>query len=173
MQQEVMIAIGRFTKPHGVHGELVFLPYVSDLALLPDLTGIQLELRRGADAIHACRLVAWRTAHKKVLVRLEACPDVAQAEAFRDYEVLIPRQAFPGLPEGEYYWFELEGLAVYASDGRWLGSVTEIIYTGSNDVFVVRDGPQETLVPALKTVVRSIDVRCGEMHLFAVPGLLE
>jgi 16S rRNA processing protein RimM len=112
-------------------------------------------------------------ANKKVLIRLDACPDLAHAEAFREYEVLIARQYFPALPEGEYYWFELEGLAVYASDGRYMGTVAEIIYTGSNDVFVVRAGSQETLVPALKDVVRIIDVGRGEMHLFAVPGLLE
>jgi 16S rRNA processing protein RimM len=172
MQQEAMIAVGRLTKPHGVHGEMVFLPYVAELDLLPDLTRIQLELRRGTEPLRACRMVAWRIAHKKVLVRLEECPDLAYAEALREYEVLIPRQAFPALPAGEYYWFELEGLTVYASDGRCLGRVTEIIYTRSNDVFVVRDGSQETLVPALKTVVRSIDVGRGEMRLFAVPGLL-
>ena len=168
-----MIAIGRFTKPHGVQGELVFLPYVSDLALLPDLTNVRLVLRRGSEDIHACTVMAWRMAHKKILVRLDACPDLTHAEAFRDYEVLLSRQAFPALPEGEYYWFELEGLAVYASDGQCLGTVAEIIYTSSNDVFVVRDGARETLVPALKAVVRSIDIRRGEMHLFAVPGLLE
>lgn len=173
MRQEPMVAVGRFTKPHGVQGELVFLPYVHDLALLPDLTTLAIELRYGADVRQQRRIVSWRLANKRVLVRLSDCPDLAQAEALRDYEVLIPRQAFPALPAGEYYWFELEGLRVYREDGRFLGTVTEMIYTGSNDVFVVRDGPRESLIPALKSVVRTIDLSQGEMHLFAVPGLLE
>jgi 16S rRNA processing protein RimM len=173
MQQEAMVAIGRFTKPHGIRGELVFLPYVYDVALLPDLTNLQICVRQGAGPLQEHRIVAWRGAPKKVLVRLERCLDMAQAEAFRDAEVLIPRRCFPPLPAEEYYWFEIEGLAVYASDGRYLGTVADIIYTGSNDVYVVRQGAHELLIPALKDVVRSIDLGRGEMHLFPVPDLLE
>jgi 16S rRNA processing protein RimM len=74
---------------------------------------------------------------------------------------------------GEYYWFEIEGLAVYGNDGRYLGTVVEIIYTGSNDVYVVRNGTQETLIPALRDVVRMIDLEHGEIHLFTAAGLFD
>jgi 16S rRNA processing protein RimM len=173
MQQEAMIAIGRFTKPHGLRGELVFLPYVYDVALLPDLTNLQICVRQGAEHPQEHRIVAWRAAPKRVLIRLEGCLDMAQAEALREAEVLIPRRCFPPLPAEEYYWFEIEGLAVYASDGRYLGTVADIIYTGSNDVYVVRHGAHELLIPALKDVVRTIDLDHGAMHLFPVPDLLE
>jgi 16S rRNA processing protein RimM len=173
MDLEAMVAIGRLTKPHGVQGELVFLPYVSDLALLPDLTSVPTYLQRGAEPVQERTIASWRTAHKKVLIRLNECPDLTHAEALREYEVLVARQCFAPLPAGEYYWFELEGLAVYDSEGRYLGTVAEIIYTKGNDVFVVRHGAHEALIPALKNVVRSIDVARREMHLFAVPGLLE
>jgi 16S rRNA processing protein RimM len=112
-------------------------------------------------------------AHKRVLVRLHGCQDVTTAETLRESEVLIPRAWFPLLPEGEYYWFEIEGLTVYAHDGRSLGTIREIIYTGSNDVYVVRDGTQETLVPALRNVVRTIDLARGEIRLHPVAGLLD
>ena len=104
---------------------------------------------------------------------LRGCEDLTTAEAFREHEVLIPRHWFPPLPTGEYYWFEIEGLAVYGNDGRYLGTVIEIIYTGSNDVYVVRNGTQETLIPALRDVVRTIDLEHGEMHLFTAAGLLD
>jgi 16S rRNA processing protein RimM len=168
-----MIAIGRLTKPHGIQGELVFLPYVYDLGLLPDLTSLQVSLHQRTGETQERLIVAWREAHKKVLIRLNDCQDIAHAEALRDYEVLIPRRCFPPLPAGEYYWFEIEGLAVYAHDGRYVGTIADIIYTGSNDVYVVRCGAHEVLVPALKNVVRTIDLERGKMCLFAVPGLLE
>jgi 16S rRNA processing protein RimM len=88
----------------------------------------------------------------------------------RDYEILIPRDWFSSLPAGEYYWFEIEGLAVYAGDGLAMGVVTDIIHTGSNDVYVVSRDDQETLVPALKDVVRAIDLERGAMHLYNMPG---
>jgi 16S rRNA processing protein RimM len=172
-QQATVVAIGRLTKPHGLRGELVFLPYVCDLKLLPDLTNRWVRLQHKTADSQERVVVAWRPLAKRVLLRLEGCHDVTHAERLRDYEVFIPRWCFPPLPEGEYYWFDIEGLAVYADGGRWLGTIAEIIYTGSNDVYVVWDGTREILVPALKEVVRSIDFIRREVHLFPVPGLLE
>jgi 16S rRNA processing protein RimM len=168
-----LIAVGRFTRPHGLRGELVFLPYVYDLELLPDLVQRQVFLQRGQAPVQTTTLLEWHVAHKRILVRLPGCTDLTTAEAFRDCEVLIPRSWFPPLPEGEYYWFDIEGLAVYADDGRYLGTVVEIIYTGSNDVYVVRDGAQETLIPALRDVIRSIDLARRAIHLSPAAGRLD
>jgi 16S rRNA processing protein RimM len=173
VQPEGLIAIGRLTKPHGLRGDLVFLPYVYDLELLPELVQRQVLLQHGRARAQPHTFVAWREMHKRVLVRLHGCDDLTTAEAFREYEVLIPRHWFPPLPAGEYYWFEIEGLAVYGNDGRYLGIIVEIIHTGSNDVYVVRNGPQETLIPALRDVIRTIDLEHGEMRLFTAAGLLD
>jgi len=173
VQTEGLIAIGRLTKPHGLRGELVFLPYVYDLELLPDLLQQPVFLQHGHSPLHTHTIIEWRVIHKRVLIRLPGCQDFATAEAFREHEVLIPRSWFPVLPPGEYYWFEIEGLAVYGNDGHYLGTVAEIIYTGSNDVYVVRNGTHETLIPALRDVVRTIDLERGEIRLFTTAGLLD
>lgn len=173
MQPEGLIAVGRLTRPHGLRGELVFLPYVYDIELLPDLVQRQVCLQQGQALAQVTTFSEWRVVHKRVLVRLHGCQDIAAAETWRGYEVCIPRSWFPPLPEGEYYWFEIEGLAVYADDGRYLGPVVEIIYTGSNDVYVVRNGTHETLIPALRTVIRTIDLEGGEIRLYPVAGLLD
>ncbi|HSX82612.1 MAG TPA: ribosome maturation factor RimM, partial [Candidatus Saccharimonadia bacterium] len=130
-------------------------------------------LQHGHSRAQQHTFVEWREGHKRVLVRLQGCEDLTTAEAFREHEVLIPQHWFPPLPADEYYWFEIEGLAVYGNDGRYLGTVVEIIYTGSNDVYVVRNGTQETLIPALRDVVRTIDLEHGEMRLFTAAGLLD
>lgn len=165
-----MIAIGRLTKPHGLRGELVFLPYVYDMELLPDLTVQRVSLRRGTEPPQEAAIVAWRRANKRLLVWLEGCRDRTRAEAFRDYEVYIPRHRFPPLPDGEYYWFDIEGLSVRDSEGRTLGTIADIIYTGSNEVYVVRNGSRELLIPALKDIVRRIDLAQGQIHLFPEAG---
>jgi 16S rRNA processing protein RimM len=173
MPPEGLIAVGRLTKPHGLRGEVVFLPYVYDVELLPDLVHQQVFLQQGQAPVQTATIFEWRVVHKRVLVQLHGCKDLTTAEAFRGYEVFIPRSWFAPLPEGEYYWFEIEGLAVYADDGRYLGTVVELIYTGSNDVYVVRHGSHETLIPALRNVIRSIDLARGAIHLYPVVGLLD
>ena len=161
-----MIAIGRLIKPHGLRGEVVFLPYVVEMALLPDLIGRTVALTHPSGPPLSLTVSGWRQFHKRVLMRFDGCRDISQAETLREYEVSIEQRVFEPLPEGEYYWFEIEGLAVYAQDGEHLGVITEIIHTGSNDVYVVRDADaSELLAPALSEVVGAIDVEKGEMHL--------
>ncbi len=163
---ERMIEIGRLLKPRGLRGDIVFLPYVIDMALLPDLVGRSVALRHPVAPPLSRTIVGWRQFHKRVLMRLDGCDDISQAETLREYEVLLARQLFDPLPEGEYYWFEIEGLAVYAEDGDYLGVVSEIIYTGSNDVYVVQDADgRELLAPVLSDVIGRIDVEQGEIHL--------
>ena len=170
MAHDQLVAVGRFTRPHGVRGELVLLPYVSDVALLPDLGDRQVQIRHQTAPAQTRTVLTWRMAHSRVLIQVEGCRNPSEAERLRDYEVFVPRQWFSPLPDGEYYWFEIEGLTVYAGDGRALGIVTDIIHTGSNDVYVVSRDGEETLVPALKDVVRAIDLESGAMHLYDLPG---
>lgn len=170
MEREKLVAVGRLTRPHGVRGELVFLPYVSDTALLPDLSERQVRLRHKAAPAQVRTILKWRMAHSRVVMQIADCRNPSDAGLLRDYEILIPRQWFSPLPAGEYYWFEIEGLTVYAGDGRAVGVVTDIIHTGSNDVYVVCHDDREILVPALKDIVRAIDLEGGAMYLHSLPG---
>lgn len=164
-EHKALIAVGRLLKPHGVRGEVVFLPYVYDMSMLPDLVARTVTLQPPTAPPDTRTIRAVRCVHKRVLMWLAGCEDMDEAAALRDCEVSISRDCFEPLPDGEYYWFEIEGLRVYTSDGHDLGEIDEIIHTGSNDVYVVRNGLGEVLVPGLKDTVRSIDVQQGEMHL--------
>jgi len=62
-----------------------------------------------------------------------------------------------------YFWYEIVGLEVWTTDGDLLGKVTEILETGSNDVYVVKGDCGEALIPAIKEVVKSIDLQSGKM----------
>jgi 16S rRNA processing protein RimM len=78
------------------------------------------------------------------------------------------------LPEGHYYIFQLVGSRVYTTGGEFLGILTEVLTTGANDVYVVKGtGKKEILIPALKDVVRKIDLARREMTVALPPGLLD
>ncbi len=63
------------------------------------------------------------------------------------------------LPEGHYYFFDIIGLSVYTETGEHLGEITDILQTGSNDVYVAeRKNEKPLLIPALKEVVLQIDI---------------
>ncbi|MEE8480397.1 MAG: ribosome maturation factor RimM, partial [Desulfobacterales bacterium] len=79
------------------------------------------------------------------------------------------------LEDGSYYWFDIIGLSVFITDGKCIGNVESIFPTGSNDVYVVKnpnnDLDSEILVPALESVVLSIDLKNKKMHVNLPDGL--
>ncbi len=84
----------------------------------------------------------------------------------------MPARLSPQLPEGSWWDHQLIGCTVSTEGERTLGTVTEIIHTGANDVWVaVDEADAETLVPALKEVLVSVDVVAKRIVVREVPGL--
>lgn len=67
------------------------------------------------------------------------------------------------LPEGSYYWHQLEGLTVFDPQGASIGELVEVFRVGENEVYRVVGPAGETLVPALHGVVREIDLERKRM----------
>jgi len=75
------------------------------------------------------------------------------------------------LDEGIYYWFDLIGIKVYTTEEKYLGRIESIVETGSNDVYVVKHGEKEVLIPALESVVLDIDLEHKRMRVDLPEGL--
>jgi 16S rRNA processing protein RimM len=83
------------------------------------------------------------------------------------------RRRFPPLPPGEYYWFQVLGLPVVnEEDGARLGYLDHIIPTPGHDVYVVRDGEREILLPAVEDVIVEINLKEGVIKALPPEGLL-
>lgn len=106
----------------------------------------------------APRRVAEGRAHGKgVVARLEGCDDRDQAALLVGQEIAVTRDRLPPPRADEFYWIDLEGLAVETLDGVPLGRVSHLFSTGANDVLVVV-GERERLLPfTWEAVVRSVD----------------
>jgi 16S rRNA processing protein RimM len=107
----------------------------------------------------------------RVILKLAGVEDRTTAESLRGSLLQVPLNSAVELPPGVYYWYEIIGLRVYDGQGRDLGSVTDILQTGSNDVYVVRKDDRELLLPAIKDVIRDIDRERGVMTVELIPGL--
>ncbi|HZH44980.1 MAG TPA: ribosome maturation factor RimM [Lysobacter sp.] len=91
--------------------------------------------------------VRGRDGGKHLVASFPEVEDRDAAEALRGAEIYVPRSALPPPKPGEYYWVDLEGLAVRTVDGVPLGTVSHLFSTGANDVMVVRDAERERLIP--------------------------
>ena len=87
---------------------------------------------------------------------LKEINDRDEARKFVEELLTVPVESIPVLPEGEWFHFQLLGLQVITDDGEELGDITEILETGSNDVYVVSQGKSQILIPALKSVINEV-----------------
>ena len=103
--------------------------------------------------------------HKQfVLLRFREYPNREDVMRLNGRLLTVSRSEAMPLEEGEYYTFDIVGLAVETPDGMPLGKVEQVLRTGSNDVYVVRGAEgREILIPALKRVVREINIEEGRM----------
>jgi 16S rRNA processing protein RimM len=158
MADKSLIAIGKVVAPHGVRGDVRVIPLTdfpdrfNNLAkvLLEDKTTLQVEYARS---------------HKQfTLVKFRGYNDRNAVEALRGKLLMVSREDVAALPEGHYYIFDIIGLQVYDEDGNHIGEVKDVISTGSNDVYITEsEGKPPVLIPALKEVVKNIDVPGGKI----------
>ena len=108
----------------------------------------------------------------QAVLKLSAVGDRDQAEELRGRYLRVPGSDLAELEEGEYYLFQLMGLRASTEDGRELGRIKDVLQTGANDVYIVDTPAGELLLPAIKDVVKSVDLAAGRMVVHLLPGLL-
>ncbi|HZO32789.1 MAG TPA: ribosome maturation factor RimM [Chloroflexota bacterium] len=115
--------------------------------------------------------VAPHRGHSEVILSLEGVPDRDAAEALRGWIVQVPEGEAWTLPRGRFYWHQIVGLRVVTAEGEEIGTVSEILETGANDVYVVSGSGGERLIPAIKQVITEIAPERGEMVVELIPGM--
>ena len=151
------IVIGRVGAAHGIHGDLRIIP----LTDFPERFSALREVMVGDELLHVAHV---KPQGKNFLMRFREYAVREEAQRLTGRLLTVAREEAAPLDEGEYYVFDIVGLTVYDEEDNELGSVENVLRTGSNDVYAVRseDG-HELLIPALRAVVQSIDVPGGRM----------
>jgi 16S rRNA processing protein RimM len=164
------VPIGRVLHPHGLGGEFLVEPYLNDVACFDRLDEVAVVCADGH--LQSYRILHRRQMGQRLLLCLEGCVSQEMARALIGCELCVDRDQLPPPPAGDFYWFDLEGLDVYTEAGAYLGRVEEFFPTGSNEVLVVRQGAQETLLPFIKDVILAVDAANGRLCVRVIPGLL-
>jgi 16S rRNA processing protein RimM len=160
------IPVGRVTRTHGLKGELKFFPADQDDLVVQKDQQIRLDET-------TFKIKSVRGVKLPFIVKFEGVDSIEAAQSLSGQEVLVAKEDFESLPEGEYYRFEIEGLKAFDDTGKYYGVIEEIIATGSNDVYVVRGDGKEWLVPMIDSVVQNIDLEEGKLIFHCVEGLFE
>jgi 16S rRNA processing protein RimM len=166
MAGEPTVAVGRITRPHGVHGEVAVLVISEVPERFADGATVWTE-----DGL-ALTVVSSRRHGDRLLVRFREIGDRSRAEELQRALLVVPESSSPELPEGSWWDHRIEGCELETDTGRSLGVVGEVIHTAANDVWsVVDDAGVETLIPVLKDVLVSVDVDARRIVVHEIPGL--
>ena len=160
--------VGKRARTHGLKGELKFYPHDPEGFGFADGQTVQL-----AGTKKKLKVQSIRGANVPFIIKLEGIDDIESAKPLTGEKVLANREDFKSLPQGEYYRFEIEGLEVFDEEGHPYGIIEDIIPTGSNDVYVVRNGDLEWMLPMIDSVVKSIDLEQGKLVFHRIEGLFE
>ena len=161
------IVIGKVGAPHGVAGEVKIIP-------MTDFPRRFIGMDHCYVGDNATTIAGARFHGQNVLMKFDGVSSREAARALTGKFLSVDRAEAVPLGEGEYYTADILGLAVEDTEGKKLGTVTDVIRTGSNDVYAVSlpGRKDDILVPALKKVVLKISLDEGRM-VVSMPEAVE
>jgi len=171
VSSEKLLLVGKVIKPHGFKGLLRVWSYARTIDSFLHSGTVFIKQDNQEPVEYPVLDVK---PHKNIfLMRVKGIDTFEKADNLRGADIIVEKDHLTRNSDDEYYWFELIDLKVYLDTGKYLGSIKEIIPTGSNDVYVVKQNDSEFLIPAIHEVVKKIDLAKGEMIVSAMDGLLD
>ena len=160
MADDRALVVGRISGIYGVHGLVKIFsetdPKEAILGYNPWLLGDKAEVRTAVEG---------RRHGKGLVARIVGCEDREQAAVLVGQNISVSRDQLPPPGEDEFYWADLEGLAVETLEGVPLGKVNHLFATAGNDVLAVR-GDRERLIPFIwGEVVTEVDLESKLMRV--------
>lgn len=163
--------VGIISSTHGIRGQVKVYPTTDDVRRFDSLKTVLLKTKEGEQTLH---LEAVQYFKQFVIVKFREYNSINDVERYKNASLFVTRKDAVPLEEDEYFIADLIGLAAETEEGKTLGTVTDVIRTGANDVYVVsRPEGKDLLLPAIKDCVRSVDMEHKKITVHLMDGLLD
>ncbi len=165
--EPVYLVIGFLRRPHGVNGEIIMDIHTDFPERIKSGRKVLIGEKHQPHTLDTVR-----ERNDGLLISLRGVDTPEEAGKFRNQWVYVKASEVPPLPEGQVYKYELVGLDVIDDNGNALGKLAEILETGANDVYVVKNEEgKEILLPAIPPVILNIDMKQRVMKVHLLEGL--
>ena len=167
---EEYLEIGQIVNTFGIKGQVKVVPFTDDITQFDTLKQIYIEKRKNLELFE----IEKSKDHKNMIIlKLKGIDTPEQAESLRNCYIKINRKDARKLPEGTYFIVDLIGLDVYTDEEKLLGTLEDIYNAGSSDIYVVRTSEgKQILLPAIKDVIKNVDLEGGKITVHLIPGLI-
>lgn len=166
--ESIYLAIGYLRRPHGVSGEIIMDLHTDFPERIKSGRKIYIGEKHESATIGTVREHG-----NGLLVKIRGYDSPEDIGRFRNQWVYVKAKEVPPLPEGQFYKHELVDLDVFEDNGNPLGKLVEILETGANDVYIVRDeAGREILLPAIPSVILNLDMEARRITVHLIEGLV-
>ena len=163
-----LFQVGIITNTHGIAGEVKVFPTTDDPKRFKKLKEVILEPEKENRILH---ITGVKFVKNLVVLKFQEFASINDVQRLREKKLYVTRENAVKLKKKEYFIADLIGLKVQSTDGRDLGTLTDVITTGANDVYVLQGDGRELLVPAIRECIRAVDLEAGTMTVYLLPGL--
>ncbi|HEY5586916.1 MAG TPA: ribosome maturation factor RimM [Ruminiclostridium sp.] len=165
------LIIGQLTSPHGVKGELKVSALTDDPQRFLELKYVYIDKKGTLEKYNISNV---KFLNHFVVLKFEGVNTFEAAVELKGFYLKIDRANAVKLPKDSFFITDILGMLVYDENNVLLGKLTEIIHTGSNDVYIVKDKEgKELLIPALKSVVKEVSLEDRRISVILPEGLLD
>ena len=152
---EEMLRVGVFANTHGVRGEIKVFPTTDDVTLFKKLKKIYLDKGTEKMELESASVKYFKN---MVILKFKGIDNINDIEKYKGKDLLIERKQAVKLEEDEYFICDIIGASVVTEEGENIGTLTEVLKTGANDVYVVeKEDGGEVLIPVIDDCVLDLD----------------
>ncbi len=164
--KEQYLEVGKVTNTHGIMGEVRVQPWCDSPEFLCRFSTLYVDKTHWPIQVERARV------HKNmVILKFHGVTDVPGALAMRNAVLYVDRDDVE-LPEGSFFLADLYGLEVRdARSGAALGKVADILTLPANNVYVVRGGVRELMIPAVPDFIAETNVDEGYLKVNLIEGM--
>lgn len=167
MKKEYLEA-GKVVTTHGIRGEVKIMTYTDTPELLAEFDRLFIGKNKDELIIERSRVFK-----NMVIAKIEGVDTPEAAEKLRNKLLYMHRDDLE-LDDDTYFIQDLIGIEVRDADsGKVYGTISDVMQTGANDVYVIKGSDREYLVPAIADVVVSTDIDENIMTIRPLDGLFD
>jgi 16S rRNA processing protein RimM len=163
--------IGYIANTLGIKGEMKVLLLSNIPDRFKDLEECYINTGTGRQRVEVERYRPYKTG--SIVLKLKGYDDANSVLPFKGKYLEVDRDNLARLEEGQFYVFDIIGCKVLEADGSMLGEVVEVLSPGAHDVYVVKGDKGEILIPAVKEMVKEINIREKIISVQLPEGLVE
>lgn len=163
------LSVGQIINTHGVRGEVKIFPLTDDVARFDDLKEVYIESK---GTMVKYQVESCKHLKNTVVLKLKGIDTMNDAEKLRQQYIKVGRWDAVRLPKDTYFICDIVDSEVFDINGELLGKLQDVLQTGSNDVYVVKNDKREILIPALKSVIKEINLQDKKIIVDLPEGLI-